>query len=78
MLRISPWRVGRQLHVALSTVSTPNTAFGLSFIPPNSRGVVYLGEMQGDWLFVRYENRAEGWVHRRYVRPVTSRGRHLQ
>jgi hypothetical protein len=50
----------------------------IDIIPPNSRGVIYLGEMQGDWLFVRYEDRAEGWIHRRYVQPVTSRGHRLQ
>ena len=50
----------------------------VGIIPPNSRGVIYLGEMQGEWLFVRYQDRAEGWVHRRYVQPVTSRGRPLQ
>jgi uncharacterized protein YgiM (DUF1202 family) len=50
----------------------------VGIIPPNSRGVTYLGERQGEWLFVRYLNRAEGWVHRRYVQPVTSRGRPLQ
>jgi uncharacterized protein YgiM (DUF1202 family) len=50
----------------------------VGIIPPNSRGVTYLGETQGEWLFVRYLNRAEGWVHRRYVQPVTSRGRLLQ
>jgi uncharacterized protein YgiM (DUF1202 family) len=46
-------------------------------IPPNSRGIVYLGDTQKDWLFVRCENRAEGWVHRRYVQPIASRGRRL-
>ena len=50
----------------------------VGIIPPNSRGVIYLGETQGEWLFVRYLDRAEGWVHRRYVQPVTSRGRPLQ
>lgn len=50
----------------------------LDIIPPNSRGVMYLGETKGEWVFVRYQNRTEGWVHRRYVQPLTSRGRHLQ
>jgi uncharacterized protein YgiM (DUF1202 family) len=47
-------------------------------IPPNAKEVTYLGETQGQWLFVRYENRAEGWVNRRFVEPLTSRGRRLQ
>jgi hypothetical protein len=50
----------------------------VDIIPPNSRSVIYLGETQGEWLFVRYQNRAQGWVHRRYVQPLTSRGRRLQ
>jgi hypothetical protein len=50
----------------------------VDIIAPNSRGVIYLGETQGEWLFVRYQNRAQGWVHRRYVQPLTSRGRRLQ
>ena len=50
----------------------------IDVIPPNARGVTYLGESQGQWIFVRYENRAEGWVYRHFVQPITSRGRSLQ
>jgi len=42
-------------------------------IPPNGKGVVYLGEVQGSWIFVQYD-RAKGWVERRFVSPVASRG----
>jgi hypothetical protein len=49
----------------------------VDIIPPNSRGIFYLGESQGDWIFVRYENRAEGWISRKFVQPLTSRGRRL-
>jgi hypothetical protein len=42
----------------------------IDMIPPNSKGVFYLGEAQGQWIFVRYENRAEGWVNRRFVEPI--------
>jgi uncharacterized protein YgiM (DUF1202 family) len=50
-------------------------------IPPNTEGIIYLGEAQGQWILVRYENRAEGWVHRDFVQPVQpvpSRGRLLR
>ena len=42
-------------------------------IPPNGKGVVYLGEAQGQWIFVQYD-RAKGWVERRFVMPMASRG----
>jgi uncharacterized protein YgiM (DUF1202 family) len=57
--------------------ATPDSRI-VDIIPPDAKGIVYLGEIQGEWLFVRYQNRAEGWVHRRYVQPFTSRGRRLQ
>lgn len=50
----------------------------IDIIPPNSRGVIYLGETRGEWMFVRYENRAEGWVSGRFVVPLASRGHRLQ
>jgi hypothetical protein len=46
-------------------------------IPPNGKGVVYLGEAQGSWIFVQYD-RAKGWVERRFVSPVASRGGRIQ
>jgi hypothetical protein len=49
----------------------------IDIIPPNAKGVIYLGEAHGQWIFVRYE-RAEGWVNRLFVEPTTSRGRRLQ
>jgi hypothetical protein len=42
-------------------------------IPPNGKGVVYLGETQGQWIFVRYD-RSNGWVNLRFVSPVASQG----
>ena len=45
-------------------------------IPPDGRGIRYLGEASGDWLFVRYAN-FKGWVHSRYVereKPPVSKG----
>jgi hypothetical protein len=57
--------------------ATPKSRI-VDIIPPNSRGVIYLGESQGDWIFVRYGNRAEGWVNREFVKPAASRGRKLQ
>jgi hypothetical protein len=50
----------------------------IDIIPPNSRGVIYLGETRGEWMFVRYENRAEGWISGRFVVPLASRGHRLQ
>jgi len=51
----------------------------VGMIPPNAtEGLIYLGEAQGQWVFVRYENRAEGWVERRFVRSIASRGGPLQ
>jgi Bacterial SH3 domain len=49
----------------------------IDIIPPNGRGVTYLGESQGQWIFIRYEDRAEGWVNRRFVQPIASRGKRL-
>jgi hypothetical protein len=48
----------------------------IDMIPPNTEGVIYLGETQGQWIFVSYA-RAKGWVHRSFlqpVQPVPSRG----
>jgi hypothetical protein len=50
----------------------------IDIIPPNARGVIYLGERQGQWIFIRYEDRAEGWVQRQFVQPIASQGRRLQ
>jgi hypothetical protein len=49
----------------------------IDIIPPDAKGVVYLGEAQGEWIFVRYLDRARGWVDRRHVVPITSRGERL-
>jgi hypothetical protein len=46
-------------------------------IPPNVRGVIYLGETEGQWIFVQYD-RAKGWVNRRFVVPLASRGGRIQ
>lgn len=49
-------------------------------IPPDGRGIVPLGERNGNWIFVRYR-RAEGWVSRRYLYPEAPpirRGRSLE
>jgi hypothetical protein len=45
----------------------------IDIIPPNTEGVIYLGEAQGEWIFVSYA-RAKGWVERRFVMPMASRG----
>jgi SH3-like domain-containing protein len=48
----------------------------IDMIPPNTEGVIYLGEAQGQWIFVSYA-RSKGWVHRSFVQlvqPVPSRG----
>jgi hypothetical protein len=45
----------------------------IDIIPPNTEGVIYLGEAQGQWIFVSYA-RAKGWVERRFVMPMASRG----
>jgi hypothetical protein len=50
----------------------------IDVIPPKTEGIIYLGETQGDWIFVRYGNRAEGWVNRHFVVRLTPPGRHLQ
>jgi hypothetical protein len=49
----------------------------IDIIPPNAEGVVYLGEAQGQWIFVQYD-RAKGWVERRFVMPLASRGGRIQ
>jgi uncharacterized protein YgiM (DUF1202 family) len=46
-------------------------------IPPNGKGLVYLGEAQGQWIFVQYD-RSNGWVNLRFVSPVASRGGRIQ
>jgi hypothetical protein len=43
-------------------------------IPPDTTGVIYVGQSQGQWVFVRYD-RAEGWVSRVFVEPMARRGR---
>jgi hypothetical protein len=48
----------------------------IDIIPPNTEGVIYLGEAQGQWIFVSYA-RAKGWVERRFVMPMASRGGHF-
>ncbi|ACA17750.1 SH3 type 3 domain protein [Methylobacterium sp. 4-46] len=48
-------------------------------IPPNGRGIVPTGEVNGNWIFVRYR-KVEGWVSRRFVypeAPPVRRGRAL-
>jgi hypothetical protein len=42
-------------------------------IPPDGTGIVYMGETQGQWVFVQYE-RMRGWVNRVFVEPIVSRG----
>ena len=49
----------------------------IDIIPPNTEGVIYLGEVQGQWIFVQYD-RAKGWVERRFVMPLASRGGRIQ
>jgi hypothetical protein len=49
----------------------------IDIIPPNGTGVLYLGETEGQWIFVSYD-RAKGWVSRRFVVPMTSRGTRTQ
>jgi uncharacterized protein YecT (DUF1311 family) len=39
-------------------------------IPPENAEIIYLGEEHGEWIFVRYGNRAEGWVNRHFVEPI--------
>ena len=39
-------------------------------IPPKNEEIIYLGEEHGEWIFVRYGNRAEGWVNRHFVEPI--------
>jgi uncharacterized protein YecT (DUF1311 family) len=52
-------------------------------IPPKNEEIIYLGEEQGEWIFVRYGDRAEGWVNRHFVEliviiPPVPPGRRLQ
>jgi uncharacterized protein YgiM (DUF1202 family) len=49
----------------------------VEFIPPNGQGITSLGESQGQWIFVQYD-RAKGWVERRFVMPLASRGGRMQ
>jgi hypothetical protein len=46
----------------------------IDVISPNvERGVYYLGESRGQWIFVQYD-RAKGWVNSSFVEPITSVG----
>jgi uncharacterized protein YgiM (DUF1202 family) len=49
----------------------------IDIIPPDATGIISLGETQGEWIFVQYD-RARGWVSRRYVQPLASRGERLR
>jgi hypothetical protein len=46
-------------------------------IPANGKGVVYLGDTQGQWIFVQYD-RSNGWVNLRFVSPVAPVGGRIQ
>jgi hypothetical protein len=46
-------------------------------IPPNGKGVYYLGESQGQWIFVQYD-RSKGWVNLRFVWPLASKGGRIE
>jgi hypothetical protein len=54
----------------------------IDIIPPKAKGVIYLGESRGQWIFVQYDRaKAKGWVDRRFVTPIVpepSRGGHIQ
>jgi hypothetical protein len=53
----------------------------IDIIPPNADGVIYLGESQGQWIFIQYDRaKAKGWVNRRFVTPIVpkqSQGGHF-
>ena len=49
----------------------------IDIIPPNAEGVIYLGETQGQWIFVQYD-RSKGWVNLRFVLPLASRGGRIE
>jgi hypothetical protein len=43
----------------------------IDIIPPKAKGVIYLGESRGQWVFVQYDRaKAKGWVNRRFVTPI--------
>jgi hypothetical protein len=52
----------------------------IDIISPNAKGVMYLGESHGQWIFVRYDRaKAKGWVNCRFVTPIApapSKGGH--
>jgi hypothetical protein len=50
----------------------------IGMIPPDtSEGVIYSGDSQSEWVFVRFQERVEGWVNRRFVSPAPRRGKVL-
>jgi hypothetical protein len=51
----------------------------IGMIPPDtSEGLTYSGDSQGGWVFVRFQERVEGWVKRRFVSPAPRRGQVLE
>lgn len=40
----------------------------LDIVPPNGRGLIYLSERYGDWVFIQY-GATKGWVSQRFVIP---------
>jgi hypothetical protein len=49
----------------------------IDIIPPDADGVIYLGETQGQWIFVQYD-RSKGWVNLGFVLPLASRGGRIE
>jgi hypothetical protein len=43
----------------------------VGIIPPDTAEITYLGQTDGEWMFVRYGS-AAGWVKRNFVAPVNS------
>jgi hypothetical protein len=71
--RLRVINVGANDALNMREYATANSPI-IDGIPPNAEGIIYLGEAQGEWIFVRYLDRAKGWVNRRSVVRINSRG----
>jgi hypothetical protein len=74
--RLRVANIGPNDVLTMRKYPTDNSPF-IYGIPPKTEEIIFLGEEDREWIFVRYENRAEGWVNRRFVERIVSPGRPL-
>jgi hypothetical protein len=74
--RLRVVNIGPNDALTMREYPTTNSPF-IYGIPPKTEGIIFLGEEDREWILVRCENRAEGWVNRRFVERIVSPGRPL-